>query len=1290
MIVVFAAFAAMVFIPLPTRTSAQADGEIAEQEQAAAEVMEQIETSDGDLGLEEISALGELGPMPWLSYTDRRSAKAVEAWREVAAQLPASDLVPNGKATLTAAPLEFSESEEPGETGGNDTAATGDLIDGFGTRSGEQPVVTITGNLSGADVRPPIEGDCLSVEDDGSIAQANATPAGLQVALCIGEIGDGPFGDSSGDIDFYSYGEVEEGSELILDVEHLSGSLDAASTVIGIYAADGTLLASGEDPGQGINNSSIQTVAPADGEYFGAVAGCCGLPADPTDSSSGPGVGDTGTYEVFMVELPPPCTSEENDGSLAQANPTLVTAQGTDFCSGVLGDGPHGSADGDFYALGTLPVDFEVFVELTAFDNPINAVIGIYNAAGDLVASGETTGDFETGTPLQYAVETEGEYFVAIAGCCTLPSDPTDSASGSASDESGPYGLFMAASAPPCESREDDGSISLANNASQPNGTPDLFEITCFGDVGDGPQAAANGDVDFFRTRPLPADRLLIVDFADFGGSADAGDLTIGVYNSAGDLIGSGQDDPAVSGPASDFFSVTVPADDTYYVAAGGGLPTDANDETSGTNTDIVSSYSAMFIVDTTEEFLLGGQAAWGRPQQAPTEVVAEAAEEAQVDAEEVLEAAKDEVAEEEPPTPVVDTDFFLVDLRKGDAIAGGFDRARTVGILDPSGVQRSGSQANLSFAYPPSSPLRHDRRNGFDHVATEDGIHAVFVTDGLPNYEGELRLVRSGLATESGSEEQIIFLDFDGAPLSGDVFGTGIDSTLSPLSAFLPNWGLGPSDEDAVIDATIDAVVDTLDADLRIRDGRNGDRDASGTPGEFDLQILNSRDHGEQWGQPDVTRLIIGGTIDELLIGTIGLAQSIDPGNTDTEETAVVLLDIMSEPAGPSASINTYGLDPSATKAEFVGFVVGHITGHEIGHVIGNWHQETFNEVEAIMDAGGDFPAIAGVGADGIFGTADDTNPHFVEDVFSPFEGFTGVEDTAGRSAFALSTGLGPVVNEPGELANLDLQVDGAGTVTSRPLEVRGTFTGGTAPYEIMVDWGDGATCPDTGTCEVTAPLGGNAGQVEAAHVYDETGVYEVVVTVTDATGESVTASATSVRCTIFGTKGDDTLEGTSGDDIICGFLGDDVIQGNGGNDIIFGGRGSDRIHGGEGNDTILGGPGKDKLHGGDGNDFMSGDKNADMMWGGDGDDVMNGQSGNDIMEGNGGNDTMNGQSGWDVMRGGDDDDTINGMVGNDRLIGEAGIDTLNGGPGNDQLNGGRGADNCNGGSGANTLISC
>ncbi len=495
------------------------------------------------------------------------------------------------------------------------------------------------------------------------------------------------------------------------------------------------------------------------------------------------------------------------------------------------------------------------------------------------------------------------------------------------------------------------------------------------------------------------------------GEAAGAGDLTIGIYNEAGDLLATGQDDPAQSGPSSQFFSFTVPEDGTYLVAVGGAMPTDPFDETTGTDVDITSGYSLMFIVDTTEEFIGGGLTEWPAgstvaaersPERRLGPLMQLRADLAQARSEADGQAAAGMQAEE-----VVDIDYFLVRLQKGDAISGGFDSARTVGIIDPAGVQRSGADFNPSFIYPIDSSLRHDRLKGFDHVATTTGTHAVFVTDGIAEYEGELRVTRSGLATEWSRNQQIIFLDFDGAPISGDVFETGVDAKLSPLAEFLPRWGLGPSDEGAVIDATIDALVETLDTDLRIEDGRNGNRDATRRGGQFDVEILNSRDHGDRWGDPNVTRLVIGGTIDQLQVATIGLAQSIDPGNLETEETGVVLLDIMSEPAGSSASINTYGLAPGVDKADFVGFVIGHIAGHEAGHLIGNWHQETFNEVEALMDAGGDFPAIAGVGEDRVFGTADDTDPDFVEDVFSPFEGFRGVEDTSGRSAFGLSTGL-------------------------------------------------------------------------------------------------------------------------------------------------------------------------------------------------------------------------------------------------------------------------------------------
>ncbi len=981
---------------------------------AAEDVMAQLDAADGDrLSLEEIDDLDDLGPMPWLSFTPGRSRQSIEAWTAVAAQLPDRAQVPRGKAGIGGPALAFSESEAPGQTGVNDSPGTGELIRKFGTNPGDRQVVDITGSLSGGVVRPPIEGDCESLEDDGSIPLANPTPAAeIQVALCIGEIGDGPFGDSSGDIDFYSYGTVEEGTLLILDTFHISGSLDPVRSVIGIYDAGGNLLASIEDAGLPGDDPFIEVIAPADGEYFAAVAGCCELSSDPFDSASGPGVGDTGTYEVFVVAFPPPCVSEEDDGSIGQANTTNVPATDFDFCTGAIGDGPYPDADVDFYSLGTAEAGEVGFIDVFAFDTPFRSILGVYDADGNLVASAEDSGDIEQPDFLEVEFPATGEYYLAVAGCCGLPADPFDSASGSPSDETGLYEVLLEVippPPPPCLSVEDDGAIPLANDVTGFD-DPEIFVAECTGIVGDGPQAELAGDVDFFRTRPLPEGRLLIVDFFDPGIGTNAGDLTIGIYDDSGTLLATGQDDPSQSGPLSQFFSFLIPADGTYFVTLGGAMPTDPFNPASGTDTDITTDYF-MFVVDTTEDFLGTGLTRWGSRTDAGSgsagrKALADgplSAVSAKLEARRLTAQAEAEAAAEEN---AVDIDFFLVDLDKGDAISGGFDNARTVGILDPAGVQRSGATFNPSFIYPLGSPLRHDRRNGFDHVASEDGVHAVFVTDGIAEYEGELRVIRAGLADERSRAQQIIFLDFDGGFVSGDVWGTGVDADLSPLADFLDRWGLTPDDEDAIIDATIDAVVETLDEDLRVIDGRNGDRDRSLKPTEFDVEILNSRDHGDRWGDRNVSRVIVGGTIDQLQIPTIGIAQSIDPGNVDTEETAVVLLDVMSEPAGGSASLNTYPVADGVDKTEFIGFTVGHITAHEIGHFIGNWHQETFNEVEALMDAGGDFPAIAGVGDDGIFGTADDTDPDFVEDIFNVFEGFTGIEDTAGRSVFALSTG--------------------------------------------------------------------------------------------------------------------------------------------------------------------------------------------------------------------------------------------------------------------------------------------
>ena len=995
----------------------------AEQDEAAELVMEQLEDAGTPVPMEEIEALDELGPAPWVSFMPQRSDEVVEAWTEVAEQLPGSDMRARHRPRGDRRPITFTESEAPGEVGANDTPETGDRIRGFGTSRRQSRLVTIDGNLSGAPDRLPIPLDCPSEEDDGAIPLANdAGPNVSFGALCGGEIGDGPHGETTGDTDFYAFGEAAPGDLLVLDVAHVSDPLRPLSAVVGIYDAEGNLLASAADSGDpNLPEFLLYEVAEA-GQYYGVIAGAGDLPSDPFDPASGGGVTETGSYEMFVVVIPPPCGSTEDDGAIGLANPVEA---GFDLCAGAIGDGPYAETTGDtdFYEIADVNAGELLIGDVVNLDGDPNflptSVIGLYAADGTLLASVQDSGDPNAPEFLEYEATSAGDYYIGLAGGSELQADPNDPASGAGVAETGNYLIVVGKTVPPpppCLSTEDDGAIDLANDTAPfGSGDDELFFTECFGQVGDGPHAAETGDVDFFRTREMTAGKVLVVDFFDEDPASNAGEFTIGVYNSVGELVARGNDSPDPNN--TDFFQFTVPETGVYHVVIGGGLPADPADPTSGTNTDVVGPYD-VFVVDISQALLdeiIGGAggAAWQTGGGASP--VIDRPERRTVNRDMVatmLEERTDEVLEDVEEAPSVDVDVFLVRLRAGDAISGGFDAARVTGIVDPDGVVRHASPFNPSFIYPADSPLRHERRVGFDHVATVTGIHAVFVTEGNGPYQGELRVARSGLADQRTRGQQTIFLDFDGAAVSPSIFGGPSDAEpvppqdLSPLSAFLAAWGLEPGDEDALIDATIDSVIENLDADLRVLDGRNGDRDASRRGGEFDIEILNSRDHGDRWGDENVSRIVIGGTIEESQIPTIGIAQSIDPGNQETEETGLVLLDLLSGPAGDPISLNTYGVAPGFTKTDLIGWAIGHIAAHEVGHYIGNWHTETFNEQVSLMDAGGEFLSIFGVGADGVFGTADDIDADFAEDIFNVGEGFAGVEDTAGRSVYALSTG--------------------------------------------------------------------------------------------------------------------------------------------------------------------------------------------------------------------------------------------------------------------------------------------
>ncbi len=370
-------------------------------------------------------------------------------------------------------------------------------------------------------------------------------------------------------------------------------------------------------------------------------------------------------------------------------------------------------------------------------------------------------------------------------------------------------------------------------------------------------------------------------------------------------------------------------------------------------------------------------------------------------------------------PGQSIDEDYFAFDLKAGDIfdarVNGPIGIVFDLSIQNSNRVEVFGTRASNSAigVYPLSSPINVTAtvpNADLAFVVPATGRYYARVSDGDAAYTLTLNARRPTIEAEPVGTKQKIFLDFDGALIRREIFGAGIPGTarLSALSTFLPGWGLTAADENRVIDRIVDIFKSHFNGSSNLAtSGGNGHYGTTGIPGQFDIEILNSRDHADPFGQPNVSRIILGGTIAEFLIPTIGLAQSIDVGNFNRQETAVVLLDnIVSNFVQP--------IPRAANKSaeDVIVTAVANVAVHEAGHYTGAWHTDPTNANRIqMMDAGGTIAANAGLigaGADGIFGNVDDVKPIFGTDTFDPVTGPNGFgfQATGVLMAFGLATG--------------------------------------------------------------------------------------------------------------------------------------------------------------------------------------------------------------------------------------------------------------------------------------------
>ena len=484
---------------------------------------------------------------------------------------------------------------------------------------------------------------------------------------------------------------------------------------------------------------------------------------------------------------------------------------------------------------------------------------------------------------------------------------------------------------------EDNGSIPLAT----PTGIDGVSALTSTGVLGDGPHGSAGdgtNDFDFYAV-DLTEGLTLTADTSSPDSSTPTGTDTIAaLYDADGEIVAT--DDDGGAGLAS-LLEYDVAESGTYYL-------------------------------------LVAGYAELGPLPEDPTD-----------------SGSGTGGAEEGPYGLAItqnrtDRDKYSVNLHPGDVIgavaSGGAD---TLTVTRPDGTQAVGAPGvDASSLYAPDSPLPGGGNTSFGYVAEQGGLYVIDVSGAVGAYTVQVEGYRPGAQLDT-NKSQVVYLDFEGGRVNTAVWGGAGVRELSPFSAFLGKWGISAARERAMIDKITYVVRQNL-----LETGQGGLNNPKVT-------VVNSRTHPEMRGRANVSRVIVGGTIDQSGISTIGIAQYIDPGNYGHEDTALVLLDVLSDPEGP-ASLNTY-LTAASDREAFVGRAVGNVTAHEIGHLVGSYHTDNASEDVNLMDSGGaNFQNLFGVGPDNVGGTADDANVRFVEDVYSPVEGFTGTEDTQNNTAFA------------------------------------------------------------------------------------------------------------------------------------------------------------------------------------------------------------------------------------------------------------------------------------------------
>ena len=368
----------------------------------------------------------------------------------------------------------------------------------------------------------------------------------------------------------------------------------------------------------------------------------------------------------------------------------------------------------------------------------------------------------------------------------------------------------------------------------------------------------------------------------------------------------------------------------------------------------------------------------------------------------------------------IFDIDYYAFDLRKGDILdlrsQVGTGRSLTgLTLFNAAGLELLYSKSpfyTIPAGRPTAgkSPRFQTADASLTYTIDTDGRYFLSVSDGIGAYTLNLRTYRPTFEAEPIGTKQILYLDFDGSFIRNDLFSLDVISgtpartqRVPSMDRILPTIGLTTADGPALVRDISRRVEQKLRTQLA-RDTNNGFYAQTGNPGDFDIQIINSADSPDIFGQPNVSRIVIGGGNADFgvppAIGLLGIAQEVDIGNFDHEDTGLVMVDILAQLARVFPLAGNFSI--ANAFAEFTAFVIAHEAGHNLGGI----HQDPSSPINTIMDAF--FDPTVSAGRDGLIGNADDEPLRFINDDFRPGEtDFGGGVNNSGQAlAFGMSTG--------------------------------------------------------------------------------------------------------------------------------------------------------------------------------------------------------------------------------------------------------------------------------------------